>query len=44
MKESVAQGCQMEDDRVDLLAQVALWYYVDGLDQAAIAERINKSR
>ena len=34
----------MEDDRVDLLAQVALWYYVDGLDQAAIAERINKSR
>ncbi len=34
----------MEDDRLDLLAQVALWYYEEGLDQAAIAERINKSR
>jgi DNA-binding transcriptional regulator LsrR (DeoR family) len=34
----------MEDDRMDLLAQVALWYYEDGLDQAAIAERIHKSR
>jgi deoxyribonucleoside regulator len=34
----------MEEDRVDLLAQIALWYYEDGLDQAAIAERINRSR
>ena len=34
----------MEDDRLDLLAQVAMWYYEEGLDQAAIAERINKSR
>lgn len=34
----------MDDERVDLLAQVAVWYYEDGLDQAAIAERINKSR
>lgn len=34
----------MEEDRLDLLAQVALWYYEEGLDQAAIAERINKSR
>lgn len=34
----------MEEDRLDLLAQVALWYYEEGLDQAEIAERINKSR
>ncbi len=34
----------MTDDRVDLLAQIALWYYQDRLDQAAIAKRINKSR
>ena len=34
----------MEEDRQDLLAQVAVWYYEEGLDQAAIAERINKSR
>lgn len=34
----------MEEDRLDLLAQVAMWYYEEGLDQAAIAERINKSR
>jgi DNA-binding transcriptional regulator LsrR (DeoR family) len=34
----------MEDDRADLLAQVAMWYYEEGLDQAEIAERINKSR
>jgi len=34
----------MEDERLDLLAQVAIWYYEAGLDQAAIAQRINKSR
>ncbi len=34
----------MDDVRMDLLAQVAMWYYEEGLDQAAIAERINKSR
>jgi deoxyribonucleoside regulator len=34
----------MEEERLDLLAQVAIWYYEEGLDQAAIAERINKSR
>jgi DNA-binding transcriptional regulator LsrR (DeoR family) len=34
----------MEEERVDLLAQVAIWYYEEGLDQAAIATRINKSR
>jgi DNA-binding transcriptional regulator LsrR (DeoR family) len=34
----------MEEERVDLLAQVAIWYYEEGLDQAAIAQRINKSR
>lgn len=34
----------MEEERLDLLAQVAIWYYEAGLDQAAIAERINKSR
>jgi deoxyribonucleoside regulator len=34
----------MEDDRNGLLAQVAMWYYEEGLDQAEIAARINKSR
>src|SRR5512137_1136426 len=34
----------MEEDRTDLLAQVAMWYYEEGLDQAEIAARINKSR
>jgi len=34
----------MDEERLDLLAQVAMWYYEEGLDQAAIAERINKSR
>jgi deoxyribonucleoside regulator len=27
-----------------MLAQIAVWYYEDGLDQAAIADRIGKSR
>lgn len=34
----------MEDERLELLAQVAMWYYEEQLDQAAIAERIGKSR
>lgn len=34
----------MEEERIDLLAQVAIWYYEEGLNQAAIAERIGKSR
>ncbi len=34
----------MDDVRIDLLAQVAMWYYEDGLDQAEIAQRIDKSR
>jgi deoxyribonucleoside regulator len=34
----------MDEDRNDLLAQVAMWYYEEGLDQAEIAARINKSR
>jgi len=34
----------MEEERIDLLAQVAIWYYEEGLNQAAIAKRINKSR
>ena len=34
----------MEEDRTDLLAQVAMWYYEEGLDQAEIAARIGKSR
>ncbi len=37
-------GVAMEDERLELLAQVAMWYYEEGLDQAAIAERISKSR
>ncbi|MBE7470341.1 MAG: hypothetical protein HS114_14510 [Anaerolineales bacterium] len=34
----------MEDDRLELLGQVASWYYEDNLDQSVIAERIGKSR
>ncbi len=34
----------MEDERTDLLAQIAIWYYEEGLNQAEIAERIHKSR
>ena len=34
----------MEEERLDLLAQVAIWYYEEGMNQAEIAERINKSR
>jgi DNA-binding transcriptional regulator LsrR (DeoR family) len=34
----------MEDERLELLAQVAMWYYEERLDQAAIADRIGKSR
>lgn len=37
-------GVGMEDERIELLAQVAMWYYEERLDQAAIAERIGKSR
>ncbi|MGE5603353.1 MAG: sugar-binding transcriptional regulator [Nitrososphaerales archaeon] len=37
-------GVAMEDERLELLAQVAMWYYEERLDQAAIAERIGKSR
>lgn len=34
----------MEEERIDLLTQVAIWYYEEGLNQAVIAERIDKSR
>jgi deoxyribonucleoside regulator len=34
----------MQRNRTDLLAQVAVWYYEDRLDQAEIAQRIGKSR
>ena len=34
----------MEDERIDLLTQVAVWYYEEGLNQADIAQRIDKSR
>lgn len=34
----------MKPDRRDILAQVAVWYYEDRLDQAEIARRIGKSR
>ena len=37
-------GVTIEDERLELLAQVAMWYYEERLDQAAIAERIGKSR
>tara|TARA_B100000614_G_scaffold261278_1_gene290378 strand:+ start:215 stop:1192 length:978 start_codon:yes stop_codon:yes gene_type:complete len=34
----------VKSDRQDILAQVAVWYYEDRLDQAEIARRIGKSR
>jgi len=34
----------MDDNRLDLLGQVAVWYYEDNMDQTEIAERIGKSR
>lgn len=34
----------MDEERIDLLAQVAICYYEEGLNQAAIAKRIQKSR
>jgi deoxyribonucleoside regulator len=34
----------MDAARADLLAQVATWYYEEGLDQEAIGRRINRSR
>ncbi len=35
---------QMNQAHLDLLAQVATWYYEDGLDQETIGQRINRSR
>jgi DNA-binding transcriptional regulator LsrR (DeoR family) len=32
------------DERLEYLGQIAAWYYEDGLDQSAIAERIGRSR
>jgi deoxyribonucleoside regulator len=34
----------VDDDRLELLGQVAAWYYEDNMDQSVIAERIEKSR
>jgi deoxyribonucleoside regulator len=34
----------MDEERIDLLTQVAMWYYEEGLNQADIADRIGKSR
>ncbi|MFW6233976.1 MAG: hypothetical protein ACOC4I_01195 [Spirochaetota bacterium] len=34
----------MDEARLELLGQVAVWYYEDNLDQAEIARRIGKSR
>jgi deoxyribonucleoside regulator len=34
----------MDQDRVNFLAQIAVWYYEEGLDQGTIAGRINRSR
>ena len=34
----------MDQERLDFLAQIAIWYYEEGLDQETIAGRINKSR
>lgn len=34
----------MDDNRLELLGQVATWYYEDNLDQTEIAQRIDRSR
>lgn len=34
----------MDNDRLELLGQVAVWYYEDNMDQSEIAERIGRSR
>jgi deoxyribonucleoside regulator len=34
----------MEQDQIEFLAQVASWYYEEGLDQETIAQRISRSR
>jgi deoxyribonucleoside regulator len=34
----------MEQDQLEFLAQIASWYYEEGLDQEMIAGRINRSR
>lgn len=34
----------MDEERLELLGQLAVWYYEDGLDQTVIARRIGKSR
>lgn len=34
----------MTDERRDLLAQIAVWYYEERLDQAEIARRVGRSR
>jgi len=34
----------MEQDQLEFLAQVASWYYEEGLDQETIAQRIGRSR
>lgn len=34
----------MDETRLELLGQVAVWYYEDKLDQAEIASRVGKSR
>ena len=35
---------RMNEDRLELLAQVAVWYFEDGIDQNVIAGRIGRSR
>jgi deoxyribonucleoside regulator len=34
----------MDQDELEFLAQIASWYYEEGLDQEAIAQRIGRSR
>lgn len=34
----------MNEERLELLAQVAVWYFEDGVDQNTIAKRIGRSR
>jgi deoxyribonucleoside regulator len=34
----------MEEDQLEFLAQVASWYYEEGVDQETIAQRIGRSR
>lgn len=44
MPEGSVLTSTVDPERLDFLAQIATWYYEDGLDQETIARRIDRSR